>query len=135
MIEMTLEIADRAARAAQGHAKSKGLSITVSVVDEAGRLVLTMKGDGTGFLTPETSKAKAVAAAAFRTATLDLAALHAGNPFWSAVPAVSSGFAMPTGGAVPIRKGGRVIGAIGCAGGTAEQDHESASAGAAAAGA
>ena len=131
MIEMTLDIAERAARAALAHGKSKGWSITVSVVDEAGRLVMTMKGDGTGFLTPETSKAKAVAAAAFRSATLDLAALHGANPFWSAVPAVSSGFAMPTGGAVPIRKGGRVIGAIGCAGGTAEQDHESASAGAA----
>lgn len=131
MIEMTLEIANRAARGALDYAKSKGLSITVSVVDEAGRLVVTMKGDGTGFLTPETSKAKAVAAAAFRKPTLDLAALHAANPFWSAVPAVSAGFAMPTGGAVPIRQGGRVIGAIGCAGGTAEEDHECASAGAA----
>jgi uncharacterized protein GlcG (DUF336 family) len=39
MIEMSLEIADHAARAALAHAKSKGLSITVSVVDEAGRLV------------------------------------------------------------------------------------------------
>ena len=132
MIEMTLDIADRAARAALAHGKSNGWSITASVVDEAGRLVVTMKGDGTGFLTPDTSKAKAVAAAAFRSATLDLAALHGANPFWSALPAVSSGSAMPTGGAVPIRKGGRVIGAIGCAGGTAEQDHESASAGAAA---
>src|SRR5688500_4513407 len=132
MIEMSLEIADRAAHAALTHAKSKGLSITVSVVDEAGRLVMTMRGDGTGFLTPETSKAKAVAAAAFRTATLDLAALHGANPYRSAVPAVSAGFAMPTGGAVPIRKNGRVIGAIGCAGGTSQQDHESASAGAAA---
>lgn len=134
MIEMTLEVADRAVRAALSHAKSKGWSITVSVVDEAGRLVITMRGDGTGFLTPETSKAKAVAAAAFRRSTLDLAAMHKENPFWTALPAVSTGSAMPTGGAVPIRAGERVIGAIGCAGGTAEQDHECASAGAAAAG-
>lgn len=131
MIEMTLELADRAARAALSHAKGKNLVTTVSVVDEAGRLVLTMKGNGTGFLTPETSRAKAVAAAAFRTPTIELAAMHGANPFWSAVPAVSSGSAMPTGGAVPIRLSGRVIGAIGCAGGTAEQDHECASAGAA----
>ena len=135
MIEMTLEIADRAARAALGHAKSHNLTLTVSVVDEAGRLVLTMRGDGTGFLTPETSRAKAVAAAAFRTPTLELAAMHATNPFWSAVPAVAYGTALPTGGAVPIRSKGRVIGAIGCAGGTAEQDHASAAAGAAALGA
>jgi uncharacterized protein GlcG (DUF336 family) len=134
MIEMTLEIADRAARAALSHARSKNLTLTVSVVDEAGRLVLTMKGDGTGFLTPETSRAKAVAAAAFRTPTLELAAMHGSNPFWSGVPIVSGGSALPTGGAVPIRSKGRVIGAIGCAGGTAEQDHESAAAGAAALG-
>lgn len=134
MIEMTLEIAERAARSALSHARSKGWSITVSVVDEAGRLVVTLRGDGTGFLTPETSKAKAVAAAAFRKATLDLAGMHQANPFWTALPAVSSGEAMPTGGAVPIRLGGRVIGAIGCAGGSAQEDHECAAMGAKAAG-
>ena len=37
--------------------------MTVTVVDEAGRLVLSARGDGTGFFTPETSKAKAVVAA------------------------------------------------------------------------
>ena len=132
MIEMTLELAERAAHAALNQAKAKNVAMTVSVVDEAGRLVLAMKGNGTGFLTPDTSKAKAVAAAAFRRPTLELAAMHAANPFWSALPAVSSGAAMPTGGAVPIRSGGRVIGAIGCAGGTHEEDHECASAGAAA---
>src|SRR5688572_28374352 len=103
MIEMTLELADRAARAALSHAKSKNLALSVSVVDEAGRLVLTMKGDGTGFFTPETSRAKAVAAAAIRTPPLELAAMHGANPFWSGVPAVSQGAALPTGGAVPIR--------------------------------
>src|SRR5918992_5453954 len=107
MIEMTLEIADRAARAALAHAKSKGLSITVSVVDKAGRLVITMKGDGTGFLTPETSKAKAVAAAAFRTATRDLAALHSANPFWSGWPGGSAGFPPPPGGAGALSGKGR----------------------------
>ena len=39
--------------------------MTVTVVDEAGRLVLCACGDGTGFFTPETSRAKGVAAANF----------------------------------------------------------------------
>ena len=60
MIEMTLEIADRAARAALAKAAAMGIGMSVSVVDEAGRLVVTMKGDRTGFLTTETSRAKAV---------------------------------------------------------------------------
>ena len=134
MIEMKLEIAERAGRAALEHAKRIGVAMTVSVVDEAGRLVLTLKGDNTGFMTTETSRAKAVAAAAFRRATRDMAELQKSHPvFWSAVPAVSRGELLPSTGAVPIVIGGRVIGAIGCGGGSADQDDECARAGAAAA--
>jgi uncharacterized protein GlcG (DUF336 family) len=134
MIEMTLEIADRAARAALAKAAAMGIAITVSVVDEAGRLVVVMKGDRTGFLTAETSRAKAVAAAAFRRPTRELAEMQKSHPvFWGAVPAISRGEALPSTGAVPIVVGGRVIGAIGCGGGSADEDHECASAGAAAA--
>ena len=45
MIEMTLEIADRAARGALAKAAAMGIGMTVCVVDEAGRLVVAMKGD------------------------------------------------------------------------------------------
>ena len=133
MIEMTLEIADRAARAALAKAAAMGIGMSVSVVDEAGRLVLTMKGDRTGFLTTETSRAKAVAAVAFRRPTRELVELQKTNPvFWAAVPAVSRGEALPSTGAVPILANGRVIGAIGCGGGSPDEDHECAIAGAAA---
>jgi glc operon protein GlcG len=133
MLEMTLDIADRAARAALAKAAAMNVPMSVSVVDEAGRLVVTMKGDRTGFLTTDTSRAKAVAAAAFKRSTRDLVEMQKTNPvFWSAVPAVSRGEALPSTGAVPIVAGGRVIGAIGCGGGTPDQDHECASAGAAA---
>ena len=73
MIELTLEMAERAARAAREKAKALGTAMTVTVVDEAGRLVLCARGDGTGFFTPETSRAKAVAAANFRMSTAELA--------------------------------------------------------------
>src|SRR5581483_7929593 len=132
MIEMTLALAETAARATLSRAAQLGVPMTVSVVDEAGRLVLIMKGDGTGFLTTETSRAKAVAAVNFRRPTIELAKLQSSNPFWAAVPAVTRGEALPTGGAVPILVEGRVIGAVGCGGGTAEQDHDCAAAGAAA---
>jgi uncharacterized protein GlcG (DUF336 family) len=133
MIEMTLEIADRAARAALAKAAAMGIGMSVSVVDEAGRLVLTMKGDRTGFLTTDTSRAKAVAAVAFRRPTRELVDLQKTNPvFWAAVPAVSRGEALPSTGAVPILTNGRVIGAIGCGGGSPDEDHECAIAGAAA---
>ena len=131
MLEMTLDIAERAARAALAKAAAMNVAITATVVDESGRLVVTMKGDRAGFLTTETSRAKAVAAAAFRRSTRELVEMQKGNPvFWAAVPAVSRGEALPSTGAVPIASGGRVIGAIGCGGGTPEEDHECAAAGA-----
>jgi uncharacterized protein GlcG (DUF336 family) len=100
--------------------------MTASVVDEAGRLVMTVRGDGAGFFSPETSRAKAVAAVAFRRATKEMSELHAKAPRSGrrADRARRSDPAEHRG--VPIVLGGRVIGAIGCGGGTGDQDHECA---------
>jgi uncharacterized protein GlcG (DUF336 family) len=133
MIELTLEMAERAVKAAQARAQALGTPMTVTVVDEAGRLVLSARGDGTGFLTPETSRAKATAAAAFRRSTAELTSLGArGWGFWQVVPVVTQGQALPTLGGTPIAVGGRVVGGIGCGGGTGEQDQDCADVGAAA---
>ena len=132
MIQMTLQVAETAVRAAQDKAKALGTPMTVTVVDEAGRLVLSARGDGTGFFSPETSRAKAVAAAAFKRPTKELAELAAQGGFWSLVPTVLQGQALPTLGGTPIVRGGQVIGGIGCGGGTGQQDQESSDAGAAA---
>ena len=135
MIELTLDMAERAAKAALAKAKALGTVMTASVVDEAGRTVLVMRGDGAGFFSPETSRAKAVAAANFRRTTKEMGELALkGSAFWASVPAVLRGDVLPSIGGVPITKNGRVIGAIGCGGGTGEQDHECAQAGAEAVG-
>jgi glc operon protein GlcG len=131
MIEMNLAIAEQAARAAQTKARELGTPMTVSVVDEAGRLVYTARGDGAGFFSVNTSRAKAVAAANFKRSTKELGELMAkGQSFWTAVGAAVPGELLPSIGAVPIMANGRLIGAIGCGGGTGEQDHECALAGA-----
>jgi glc operon protein GlcG len=132
MMELTLEMAERAVRAAREKAKALGTPMTVTVVDESGRLVLSARGDGTGFFTPETSRAKAVAAANFRMSTAELAdRVQKGGAFWSHVSGALPGQILASHGAVPIVVKRRVIGAIGCGGGTGEQDHECAVAGAA----
>ena len=130
MIEMTLELAERAMKAAQAKARALGTPMTVTIVDEQGRLVLSSRGDGAGFLTPTTSLGKAVAAAAFRRSTKDIADKRAASAnFWDALPSLAPGV-LPTIGGVPVTAKGRVIGAIGCGGGTGEQDHECAMEGA-----
>ena len=131
MAELKLEMAEKAVKAAQAKARELGTPMTVSVVDDAGRLVLCARGDGTGFFTPETSRAKAVAAAAFRRPTKDMANLRESAPaFWGNIAAVLGGQALPSIGAVPVTAGGKLIGAVGCGGGTGEQDHLCAEAGA-----
>jgi uncharacterized protein GlcG (DUF336 family) len=131
MVELTLEMAEQALRAAQARARELGAPMTVTVVDEGGRLVLCARADATGFFTPETSRAKAVAAAAFRRSTTELAELAAkGSAFWKTVPVILEGQALPTPGGTPLARGGRVIGGIGCGGGTGEQDQQCADAGA-----
>jgi glc operon protein GlcG len=133
MTELTLDVAEHAVRAAQGRARELGTPMTVAVVDEGGRLVLCARADGTGFFTPETARAKAVAAAAFRRSTTELAELAAkGSAFWKTVPVILEGQALPTPGGTPIVRSGRIIGGIGCGGGTGEQDQQCADAGAAA---
>jgi glc operon protein GlcG len=132
MAELTLEMAEKAVKAAQAKARELGTPMSVTVVDEAGRLVLCARGDGTGFFTPETSRAKAVAAAAFRRATKEMANLRESAPaFWGNIAGVLGGQALPSIGAVPVISKGKLIGAVGCGGGTGEQDHLCAEAGAA----
>jgi uncharacterized protein GlcG (DUF336 family) len=133
MSELNLEMAEKAVKAAQAKARELGTPMTVTVVNAEGRLILSARGDGTGFFTPETSRAKAVAAAAFRRATKEMANLRESAPaFWGNVAAIVGGQALPSIGAVPVISGGKLIGAVGCGGGTGEQDHLCAEAGAAA---
>jgi len=134
MIDMTLEMAETAVKAAQARARALRAPMTVTVVDEAGRLVLSARGDGTGFFSTETSRAKAMAAASFKKRTAELADMVAKGGFWSIAPTVLQGQILPTLGGSPIMRGGRLIGAIGCGGGTGEQDQECSDAGAGAVG-
>ena len=61
MMDLTLELAEQAVRAAQAKARALGSPMTVTVVDEAGRLVLSARGDGTGEQDQECSDAGAAA--------------------------------------------------------------------------
>ncbi|PKB65098.1 MAG: hypothetical protein BZY82_09630 [SAR202 cluster bacterium Io17-Chloro-G3] len=127
--EMTLEMAEKAIAAARSKAKEIGAPMAVSVVDGAGRLVMFVRGEGTGFFTPESTKGKAVAAAALRRPTAELGNFG-GNPTTLAIYAsiVPGGF-WPASGGCPVVRNGQLIGAVGCGGGSGEQDHECAQAG------
>jgi Uncharacterized protein, possibly involved in utilization of glycolate and propanediol len=131
MIEMTLELAEKIARAA--HEKSKELNrpMSVAIVGEAGRLVHYSRADGAGFFTFDTSRAKAMAAASFKRTTKDITDHKDLNPLlWFSLPSVVPAQALPSPGGVPIWRDDQLIGAIGIGGGTPEEDHACALAGA-----
>lgn len=131
MIEMTLEMAQKVATAAHEASKQFKKAMSVSVVDEAGRLVFYSRADGAGFFTFDTSRAKAMAAASFRRSTMDITEHKDQNPLlWYSLPSVMPAQALPSPGGVPIWKDGHVIGAIGIGGGMPDEDDTCAIAGA-----
>lgn len=135
MIEMTLELAEAVGKAALKKAEQIKRPMSVSVVDESGRLVFYSRMDGAGFFTFDTSRAKAMAAASFKRSTLEITQNKDLNPLlWYSLPSVVPAQALPSPGGLPIKKDGRVIGAIGLGGGSPEEDHDCAIAGATVAG-
>lgn len=134
MIEMTLELAEKIGRSALAKANEMGRPMSVSVVDESGRLVYFCRADGAGFFTFDTSRAKAMAAASFKRSTKEITDNKDSNPLlWYSLPSVVPAQALPSPGGLPIFKEGRLIGALGLGGGIPDEDHECALAGAAAA--
>lgn len=99
MIEMTAEMADKAVKAAQAKARELNANMTVSVVDESGRLVMTVRGNGCGYFTTDTSRGKATLAAALRRSTK--AMIERGpSTFIQSLPGLLPGQVLPSGGAM-----------------------------------
>ena len=72
MIEMTLELAEKVAKAAHEKSMEYKRPMSVSIVDEAGRLVYYSRADNAGFFTFDTSRAKAMASASFKRSTMEI---------------------------------------------------------------
>lgn len=114
-----------AARAERAAAKKK-LDVAIVVVNREGRVILSERMDGVSFINLALAEKKAVTAAATGVPTSLLEkATDGGKPSFLSVPEISV-----IGGAVPLLRGERVIGAIGISGGTTEDDEKIATAGA-----
>jgi len=129
---MTLDLAEKIGKAALAKAAEFKRPMSVSVVDESGRLVYYSRADGAGFFTFDTSRAKAMAAASFKRSTKEITENKDQNPLlWYSLPSVVPAQALPSPGGLPIFRDGRLIGAVGLGGGAPDEDHECALAGAA----
>lgn len=116
--------------AAERHAKEIAQPMNIAVVDEGGNLVSHVRMDGAWIGSIDISIKKAFTSRAFDITTKALGdSAQPGQQFYG-INASNEGKIMIFAGGIPLTKEGSVIGAIGVSGGTGEQDHAVAQAGA-----
>jgi len=123
---ITLERAEAAIAAAVAEAKKHDWKLCVALVDSGANLVAFQRMDGTQLGSIQVSEHKARAAAIYRreTKAFETAITQQGN---MAVTTLD-GMIGARGGMLLI-EGGKIIGAIGCSGGTSSQDEVACKAG------
>ena len=130
--EVTLEDARRVIAAAEKKAKEIGQHMNIAVADEGGNLVAHVRMDGAWMGSVDISIKKAWTSRAFDIPTKDLAGHSQSGSQFFGIHASNDGKVMIFAGGIPLKKGGRVVGAVGVSGGSGDQDHSVAEAGAAA---
>ena len=129
---VTLTDAKRVIAAAEEKAREIGQPMNIAVVDLGGNLVAHVRMDKAWIGSVDISIKKAWTSRAFDISTKDLATHSQSGDQFFGIHASNGGKVMIFAGGVPLKKDGKVVGAIGVSGGSGEQDHAVAEAGAAA---
>jgi uncharacterized protein GlcG (DUF336 family) len=128
MATLTMDQALGALRAAVGKAREIGSPSSIAIVDSGRELVAFARMDGALLASIEISQGKAYTARSMNMNTADIGPLaQPGQPLFG----IETSHARPLitfGGGQPLRVDGEVVGAVGVAGGTVDQDDEVASA-------
>ncbi|MBI3513459.1 MAG: heme-binding protein [Proteobacteria bacterium] len=125
---LTLDEANRVIQGALAKAKELNIKISVAVCDAGGRLLAFQRMDNAIWASAYGSQGKAIASAAFGRAS-GLMTDRADHPTLRGIAAAEGGHMFFGQGAVPMLRGGVVIGACGVGGGTAQEDEDCAAAG------
>ena len=129
---VTLADARRVIAAAEKKAAEIGQPMNIAVADAGGNLVAHVRMDKAWMGSIDISINKAWTSRAFDIATKDLAGHSQSGDQFFGIHASNRGRVMIFAGGIPLKKGGEVVGAIGVSGGSGDQDHAVAEAGAAA---
>ncbi|MEU4119619.1 heme-binding protein [Kitasatospora sp. NPDC028055] len=131
---LTTTEAEALVRAAHTAAEAAGVTVSVTVLDAGGHLLAFRRDDRAVLISGETSTRKAYTALQLDAPTADLVDLvKPDGPFHSLPTALDRPLLFIAGG-LPVRRDGRLIGALGIGGGAPEQDHRFATAALAAVG-
>jgi uncharacterized protein GlcG (DUF336 family) len=129
---LTLDDAKKVIAAAERKAKEVEQPMNIAVADAGGNLVAHVRMDEAWMGSIDISIKKAFTSRAFDISTKDLAKLSQSGGQFFGIHASNDGRVMIFAGGVPLKRAGKVVGAIGVSGGSGEQDHAVAEAGAAA---
>jgi uncharacterized protein GlcG (DUF336 family) len=127
-----LEDARRIIAAAEKKAEEIGQPMNIAVADAGGNLVAHVRMDNAWIGSIDIAINKAFTARAFDISTKELAGLSQSGDQFFGIHASNHGRIMIFAGGVPLKRDGKVVGAVGVSGGMGEQDHAVAEAGAAA---
>ena len=127
---ITLKQAKTIIEAAEAKAASIGQPMNIAVVDGGGNLIAHVRMDGAWIGSIDISMKKAYTSRAFDIATKDLATHSQSGGQFFGIHASNDGKIMIFAGGIPLKKDGKVVGAIGVSGGSGDQDHAVAEAGA-----
>lgn len=129
---ITLTDARRIIAAAEKKADEIGQPMNIAVADAGGNLVAHVRMDNAWLGSVDISIKKAWTSRAFDITTKDLGENSQSGDQFFGIHASNNGKVMIFAGGIPLKKDGKVVGAIGVSGGSGEQDHSVAEAGAAA---
>ena len=129
---VTLKDARRVIAAAEVKAAEIGQPMNIAVVDGGGNLVSHVRMDGAWIGSIDISINKAFTSRAFDITTKDLADNSQSGDQFFGIHVSNRGRVMIFAGGIPLKRNGVVVGAIGVSGGSGDQDHQVAEAGAAA---
>ena len=129
---ISLNDARRMIAAAEKKAVEIGQPMNIAVVDEGANLIAHVRMDGAWIGSIDISINKAYTSRAFDISTKDLAQHSQSGGQFFGIHVSNSGRIMIFAGGVPLRRDGKIAGAIGVSGGSGQQDHAVAEAGAAA---
>ncbi|WP_228041112.1 heme-binding protein [Nodosilinea sp. LEGE 07088] len=129
-LTISLQEAEAAIAAAKQKAEEIGQPMNIAIVDSGGNLVAQVRMDGAWIGSIDISINKAFTSRAFDITTADLGKnANPGDQFYG-IHVSNHGRIMIFAGGIPLKRNGQVIGAIGVSGGSGEQDHAVAKAGA-----
>lgn len=127
---ITLNDARNIIAAAEAKAEEIGQPMNIAVVDAGGNLVAHVRMDNAWIGSVNISINKAWTSRAFDISTKDLGENSQPNDQFYGINASNGGKVMIFAGGIPLKKGKKVVGAIGVSGGSGAQDQSVAEAGA-----